>query len=175
MTRRDEILEATRRLTLRQGVVPSLNAVAADAGVSKGGLIHHFPSRAALVAGLAQSAMERVDAAMRDAASRGAAAVTWLRLSVPDDEELMLFRSLAAAYRVAGEADAELARSALEAVQRWERMIADEVGDAARAQVIRLVGDGLAANVIAGLEPTPSASQMDALAASLGIRPGGAG
>ena len=44
----------------------------------------------------------------------------------------------------------------------------------ARARVIRLVGDGLAANVIAGIEPAPTPAQLDTLIDALISRPAGA-
>ena len=50
---RDKILDATERVILRygpQGV--SVDAVLAESGVSKGGFFHHFPTKAALLAGL---------------------------------------------------------------------------------------------------------------------------
>ncbi|MBM3715418.1 MAG: helix-turn-helix transcriptional regulator, partial [Actinobacteria bacterium] len=79
---RDAILATARELILISGVVPSLNAVADAAGVSKGGLMHHFPSRAALIAGLAREAIAEMDREMVAAAADGSAARTWLRLSL---------------------------------------------------------------------------------------------
>jgi AcrR family transcriptional regulator len=151
MDMRARILAETRRLTLERGVVPSLNVVAEAAGVSKGGLIHHFPSRAALVDGLAGQALDEVDAAMREAAAEGNAASAWLRLSVPSGDDLELFRAIAIAHRALEAPGAATVAAADEATATWERMIADEVGDAVRARVIRLVGDGLAMNALAGV------------------------
>jgi len=163
------MLAEARRLTLEQGVIPSLNAVAAAAEVSKGGLVHHFPSRAALVEGLAGLAIDEVDDAMRAAAALGAAAETWLRISVPTGEDVRLFRALAVTHRAVESPGDRVAVAARDAVYRWEAMIADELGDAGRAHVVRLVGDGLAANVIAGIEPAPTPDQLEVLIAALGI------
>jgi AcrR family transcriptional regulator len=151
MQMRDAILAEARRLTLERGVVPSLNAVAEAAGVSKGGLMHHFPTRAALVDGLAGQALDEVDRAMSAAAESGSAASAWLRLSVPAGEELELFRAMAVAHRALEAPGAATIAAATEATARWERMIADEVGDPVRARIIRLVGDGLAMNALAGV------------------------
>ncbi|MDD7930404.1 TetR/AcrR family transcriptional regulator [Microbacterium thalli] len=149
---RERILAEARRLTLQSGAVPSLNAVAAAAEVSKGGLMHHFASRSALVSGLARQALDEVDAVMADVVARGNAAETWLRLSAADADERGLLRALAGGFRPeAGEASALLA-DARDALARWERAIASEVGDPVRARVIRLVGDALVANAIAGVE-----------------------
>lgn len=50
-----------------------------------------------------------------------------------------------------------------------------DVADAGRARVIRLVGDGLFANVIAGIEPAPAAAELDAVLRSLLPAGGSAG
>jgi AcrR family transcriptional regulator len=169
MDRRSRMLAEARRLTLEQGAIPSLNAVAAAAEVSKGGLVHHFPSRAALVEGLAGAALEEVDEAMRAAAALGKAAETWLRISVPGGDDVQLFRALAIAHYAVESPGDPVAASAREAVRRWEEMIARELGDAGRAHVVRLVGDGLAANLIAGIEPAPTPERLEMLIATLGI------
>jgi AcrR family transcriptional regulator len=49
----------------------SLEAVAARAGVSKGGLLYHFPSKARLMEALVEHSLGRVDAAMAAEESRG--------------------------------------------------------------------------------------------------------
>lgn len=172
MDRRALILDAARKLTLERGVVPSLNETAATAGVSKGGLVHHFPTRAALVQGLAVAALEEVDKAMVAASAEGRAAETWLRISVPTGEDVALFRALAIAHRAVEAPGDDVAVASREASGRWEAMIQDETGDAARARIIRLVGDGLAANVVAGIEAAPTEAQLDALLEVLVGRPG---
>lgn len=173
--RRTLVLDAARRLTLERGVVPSLNEVASAAGVSKGGLVHHFPSRAALVRGLAEAALETVDAAMVEAAAAGRAAQTWLRISVPTGEDVGLFRALAVAHRAVQAPGDDVAAASRAAVARWEAIIEAETGDATRARLIRLVGDGLAANVIAGIEEAPSQAEVDDLLQLLVQRPGSSG
>lgn len=50
---RDRILDAAEAVVVRQGIANlTLEAVAAEAGMSKGGLLHHFPSKDRLVEGL---------------------------------------------------------------------------------------------------------------------------
>lgn len=147
------ILDTARRLTLEGGSVPSLNVLAAAAGVSKGGLTHHFPTRSSLIAGLGRFALEEVDAAMSLASSEGHAARTWLELSVLEDADRAVMQALAADFRATDvEARAPLADAA-SAIERWEGLIAAEVGGAVQARVIRLVGDALVANALIGLEP----------------------
>lgn len=50
---RQQLLEVAARLSLEQGVAGvTLDAVSQAAGVSKGGLLHHFPNKMALLDGL---------------------------------------------------------------------------------------------------------------------------
>lgn len=52
---RDKLLAAAEAVVVRQGIANlTLDAVAAQAGVSKGGLLHHFPSKDRLVEALVQ-------------------------------------------------------------------------------------------------------------------------
>jgi AcrR family transcriptional regulator len=148
---RSRLLDEARRLTITEGSVPSLNALAAAAGVSKGGLVHHFPTRAALVDGLARAAIAEVDRLMLAAAEAGTASVTWLRLASPEPTEADLFRALAAAYQSIEDDGTGTLTAAAEAAGRWEALIAEEVGDALTARLIRLLGDGITFNTLIGL------------------------
>ena len=121
--RRELILDAARTLALERGVVPSLNETAATAGVSKGGLAHHFPSRAALVQGLSTLALKEVDEAMVAAAAEGCAAETWLRISVPTGDDVALFRALAIAHRAVESPGDDVATASRQAAERWESLI----------------------------------------------------
>ena len=50
-------------------------------------------------------------------------------------------------------------------------MIAAELGDPMRARLLRLVGDGLAANAMLSTEARPSDAEIDALIAAIIDRP----
>jgi AcrR family transcriptional regulator len=68
---RQQLLEVAARLTMEQGMAAvTLDAVAGTSGVSKGGLLHHFPTKNALLDALFESLLERfdsdLDARMRD-------------------------------------------------------------------------------------------------------------
>ncbi|TDP46860.1 TetR/AcrR family transcriptional regulator [Zavarzinia compransoris] len=65
---RRHLLEVTADLSLRQGIGNvRLEAVAAAAGVSKGGLLHHFPSRQALLEALCREYLARLDRRLAEA------------------------------------------------------------------------------------------------------------
>ncbi|WP_429110175.1 TetR/AcrR family transcriptional regulator, partial [Aeromonas veronii] len=46
----EQLLESAATIAARDGIAAlSLNAVATEAGVSKGGLLHHFPNKQSLI------------------------------------------------------------------------------------------------------------------------------
>ena len=69
------LLDCAATLALEQGLANvSVQAVSAAAGVTKGGLFHHFPSKQALVEGVAADLIERIDASLATAAKGKATA-----------------------------------------------------------------------------------------------------
>lgn len=58
------VLDAAARLVAERGAGISLDLVAQSAGVSKGGLLHHFRSREALFVGLVEEWLSEFDAAV---------------------------------------------------------------------------------------------------------------
>lgn len=93
---RDRILDALRSLLARGGAAEAtLENVAAEAGVSKGGLLYHFPSKDALFHGLVERTRDSVasecaalGAACPDDPSAASAAVVraYLEYTAPRDE-----------------------------------------------------------------------------------------
>jgi len=68
---RNKILDATERVILRDGPHGvSVDAVLAESGMSKGGFFHHFPTKAALLAGLLER-LSRAVAATAATSMRG--------------------------------------------------------------------------------------------------------
>jgi AcrR family transcriptional regulator len=62
---RRQLLEVAARLSRREGAGGvTLDAVSQAAGVSKGGLLHHFPNRMALLDGLFDHLTAKFDAAI---------------------------------------------------------------------------------------------------------------
>src|SRR5215469_9143244 len=65
---RQQLLEVTARLSLEQGIAAvTLDKVSQAAGVSKGGLLHHFPNKLALLDGLFDELIARFDEAIETA------------------------------------------------------------------------------------------------------------
>ena len=76
---RQRILEAAEALAREQGPGNiSLDAVAARAGLSKGGLLYNFPTKAKLLEALVEMHIERAEAALAQSVEAGRkAAMPW--------------------------------------------------------------------------------------------------
>jgi AcrR family transcriptional regulator len=140
---RAKLLDAFVTILLEQGErAATLDAVAASAGVSKGGLLYHFPSKDALVEGLADHVEElaAADADLMREASEGPAAY-YIRTSVYADTPLD--RAIIATTRLSQNAIPR-ARRALQQIHRgWMDVLVDEITDPATARAVMLMGDGL--------------------------------
>lgn len=143
MSARDAILDAYESLVIEEGGrAATLDAVAARAGVSKGGLLYHFRSKEALLEAQIARLHELSDAD-RDAmlAAPDGPSRYYVRTSVVTGSALD--RSVIAVAAFAQEAH-PLARAAMaETRDRWFAPILDEVGDPTIATAILLLGDGL--------------------------------
>lgn len=162
-TTRDRILDALETLLLDKGMSQvTLENVAATAGVSKGGLLYHFKSKDALLAGLVHRLDERARQQVGAATERGTSIAQWY-LQTPDPQnaadavELALYRSMLATMRTidAGATpDTDEVQHALgELFDSWSAGLDAEVDDPIRADLIRLVGDGVYLRALLGLPP----------------------
>lgn len=177
---RGRILDAFARLLVEHGErAATLDAVAAAAGVSKGGLLYHFGSKVALVDGLlarmVSLALADVTAMRND--PRGAVAYL-IRTSAISDTPFDL--DYLAATRLA-EGPFPQARVALtRAHEAWLAATCDAVGDPVLARAIVLISDGLyleaatrrgprtpAPTLVDGEAPAPGATTSPAGAAEL--------
>lgn len=121
---RDRILDALEKLLLVSGVAQvTLEGVAAEAGVSKGGLLYHFPSKEALLAAMVRRLGERSDQQLDDAVA-GGTTVTEFYLQIPDaneSEELSLFRSIIAALRTVDGQHDEIQKAVTHVMRSWDK------------------------------------------------------
>ncbi len=174
MSARDKVLDAFEELLITEGErAATLDAVAARAEVSKGGLLYHFKSKDALVEGLLKRLAElaETDAVVMASDPRGPAA-HYVDTSVY--AESPLDRALVATARLALDAYPQ-AREAMQSIhRRWFTMILDEVQDRAVARTIVLLGDGLyynavlagaiSADDVAGTEPADRLELLEVVA-----------
>jgi AcrR family transcriptional regulator len=165
---RDRVLDAYETLLIDAGpAATTLDAVAAAAHVSKGGLLYHFASKDALAAGLLARLRERsaADADAIRTAQEGAASY-YLRTSAPDGSiPGGLTRTYLAALRVADHTrDGTTVRDALAAVDADALgALRDRLGDPVLAWLVQLVGDGLYLRTLIGTPLPDGLSVADLL------------
>jgi len=145
------ILEAAEQVVLRDGVGHlTLDAAAHEAGLSKGGVLYHFPTRDSLVAAMVTRIIDQFEediashlpeAGTPDAERPGAYARAYLRATVepaaPGEERL------GAALLAEAAAEPALMVPLQEAAEGWQARMLDDGLDPALATVVRLACDGL--------------------------------
>lgn len=155
---RQRILEALKAVLVERGATgATLEAVAAEAGVSKGGLLYHFPSKEALFSGLIASLAEDCAAALAAAGDDGAAvARVYIEASSPQaPEERALHWSILAALRASDPSDEAASAGLRTMFDGWAAPLRATIGDPVLAETIRLVGDGIFLNALLGIPPAP--------------------
>lgn len=154
-TTRDRILNALQRLLVEEGsAAVTLERVAAEAGVSKGGLLYHFRSKSDLYDGLARRFRLMEEDRLAQARRTGVVEA-FMRASQLEsaESEAALWAMLTALRGV--EALSEQARDDLMFIFRgWSRALHEEIEDPVTAEIVRLVGDGLFLSALSGL-PLP--------------------
>ena len=141
---RDRIIDAFAQLLGENGErAATLDAVAAAAGVSKGGLLYHFGSKEALIEGVLErlaTLVERDVAAIRSSPSGPVAHL--IRTSMATGSPLD--KALVATSRLA-QASNSTARDALRAANdAWYGIVLESTGDPVLSRAIMLISDGLA-------------------------------
>lgn len=140
---RERILDSFEDALIRDGErAATMESVAAAAEVSKGGLLYHFPSKEALVEGLAgrlRVLTERDRDVMR-AAPDGAARY-YVRTSVFEDSPLD--RALVSMARLAQQGHPTAKAALAEIQEHWLAVLAEQLGSRIAARAVKLLGDGL--------------------------------
>ena len=142
---RAALLDAAAVVVRRDGVqAMTLARVAEEAGVSKGGLLHHFASKEDLVTGLLEQTLS--DAAtgldeMTEGEEPGAFARAYLEyVRRPDEHQA---DAATAVFAAAAAGDGQLGPAA-EVFDAWQRRLMNDDGlDPALGLLTRIVGDGL--------------------------------
>jgi len=140
---RAKVLEAFATLLVTQGErAATLDAVAAEAGVSKGGLLYHFGSKVALAEGLMALLRELTAADVETMRAWPAGPVDYfIRTSADSDSAFELV--YVAVSRLA-QGSYPQARGALDdAHDAWTGAVLEVVGDPVVTRAIMLIGDGL--------------------------------
>lgn len=163
---RDAVLDAFEDLLINVGErAATLDAVAKRAGVSKGGLLYHFPNKEALIT----ATLERLDRLAAEdltamaSAPEGAAAY-FIKSSLWSDTPMD--RSFVAVTRLAEVAHEEARRRFAAIQQQWLELIGQDVGTA-MAKAVLYMGDGLYFNAMWESGPSGNAGSRRADVAEL--------
>ena len=148
MSARDRILDTLEVILTTEGErAATLDAVAARAQVSKGGLLYHFPNREALILGLVDRAdslgAEYLERLRHDEAGP---AVAYLRTSA--ETTTPFDRTLIALSRLGSDQHPAAAAVLRRAQEAWAAVVREEIGDEAVSRAIVLMGDGLYYNAL---------------------------
>lgn len=159
-TTRDRLLDAFETLLVTAGSrAATLDAVAAGADVSKGGLLYHFHSKDDLVEGMLDRlrAQGLADVAIMRTHELGPVEY-YLVTSVDNGSDLD--RALVAAARIAQENDSRAAVALADLRNGWFGVLAEHLGDEALARTIQLIGDGLYFDNTTGLSEDDALSHV---------------
>jgi AcrR family transcriptional regulator len=166
------IIDAAQEVVLRDGVARlTLDAAAAEAGLSKGGVLYHFPSRDALVAGMVDKIIdefdEDIERELDGDEGPGCFTRAYIRATMapsatrPDRED-----RLGAALIAAAAAEPALLVPLQLAADRWQARLEGDGLDPTVATLLRLACDGLWLCDLFGLAP-PSAELRTTVGAEL--------
>lgn len=146
---RERILRAAGQVIIDRGVEAlTLDGVARQADVSKGGLLYHFPNKNALIVNLGEQLLQNFEAALQDEFELDDAPGTpgqWLRAYVRSTER-MSKESLALFARLSSILVAmppALLQSVEAYEQRWHQRLEADGLDPVQATIIQLAIDGL--------------------------------
>jgi AcrR family transcriptional regulator len=167
---RDRLLNAAEVITSRDGVANlTLDAVAREAGVSKGGLLYHFPSKSALLTGIVERLASDCEirqnlacaGCSRDPGSFTRAYLA-ARAAPPDPQSEPIRTALLAAVGT----DPQYLEPMRRRFEEWQRRIESDGIDPAVATIVRLAIDGLCLSSLLGM-PVPTGTLRDSVLAKL--------
>ncbi len=183
MSAKSRVLDAYESILISEGErAATMDAVAARAEVSKGGLLYHFKDKNSLADGLIERLLEYAaddNAAMRaspEGPSRYYVRSSAFYLGNESSHGAPIDRTFVAVLSLGQEAQPK-AREAMSRIHSdWYNIILEEVGEPVIASAILLIGDGLYYNAaLAGgsvdgvLAPAPETALGVSLVSSRGL------
>ena len=150
----DLILTAAERVVLRDGVMRlTLEAVAREAKLSKGGLLYHFASKEALIQAMLARLIHYCEREIEVHQQHDTAPGRWTRayvrrkfepvLPYPGEADFPRSKEMGAGLIVAATTTPGLLEPLRQRFQAWQQAIEQDGIDTARATVVRLAVDGL--------------------------------
>jgi len=169
-TARDGILDAAQRVAARDGAGHvTLDAVAREAGVSKGGVLYHFPGKDALISGMLERLIAEFEAEIaRLRAEYAGGANPSLRAMIAACGGMCdIERPVAMAILAAGAQNPDLLAPLRASMAEHMESLEAECPDPDRAFLLCAAADGIMFHHILGISPYDAAKKQ-ALLARLG-------
>jgi AcrR family transcriptional regulator len=159
-TTRVAILDAANAVIVSKGVnALTLEAVARQAGVSKGGLLYHFPSKNFLIEGMIEYLVREFDAMLEGELikNNGDWLSAYIRASFQENTKL---DRVGSALFAAIASDPDLLKPLRNHYERWQEQAAASAGSPELGTIIRMAVDGLwLADLLNFASPTPDMRQ----------------
>ncbi|WP_394360160.1 TetR/AcrR family transcriptional regulator [Amycolatopsis sp. SB7-3] len=169
-TAKERILDSYEEILIEQGPGGvTLDAVAAHAGVSKGGLLYHFGSKEALVEGLMERLATLSEADLEEARKAPEGVVSWyLRTAITDvTQQKALHRTTMATIRIMLN-EPRVSEVVQVYNQKVHDLISEHVDDLLTAELVILVGDGLYLRAALGRDDaSPLLDRLDEIKARI--------
>jgi len=163
-SQRETILDAFQDLIVDVGAGNvTLDATAARSGVSKGGLLYHFPSKSDLFVGLCDRLAAAIDDTITRAPTDPAGLIRWYLSAATDivEGENTLWLALFAATRAVDDDVAGILGDLFARYSTPLRVLPGVLGEH-----VRLVGDGLYFNALVG-GPLPDPDHLEQITDAL--------
>ena len=169
---RERVLDAAFRTTRGGGGRFTLDAVAKEAGVSKGAVLHHFPSKEALAVGMLERQLDEFDGLIERhlAEEPEGEPGRWLRAYVRASFEVGVGDpAVNDALLAAMATEPDLLSSFEGRFESWRRRADADGVDRTRANLVRLAVDGLATAESFGLWAPEGEEREDLLEALIDL------
>ncbi len=157
---KDRILDAAERVVLEQGAARlTLDAVAHQASISKGGLLYNFPGKEDLIRGMIERLADRFDASLERKAHEdpniaGRHTRAYVDVCFPTPTVLSAEHdAVCAALLAAVATNLSLLEPLRGTVAAMQAKLADDGIDPVLAMIIRLAVDGLWMSDLFGMDP----------------------
>ena len=172
--KRAAIIEAACQVVLAEGAEGlTLEAAARQAGVSKGGLLYHFPNKEALIMGMIEQLCLAFETALdRElAADTGPVAGRWLRAYVRASlsDEGVEQAQVSAALLAAVSSDPTLLGPLRASFARWQASAEAAGIDPALASIVRFAVDGIWFAELLSLAPPSPALRLQIIEALIRV------
>ncbi|MBX3584737.1 MAG: TetR family transcriptional regulator [Rhizobiaceae bacterium] len=163
-----KIIASAANVAVTRGVQNmTMDAVAEEAGISKGAVFYHFDSKHDLLLSMVQALTDVTDSTIADVQSKDTEPGSWLRgflkASLTNTtEDLGPVGRLSVAFLTAAANDTSLLEPMNRRQPAWREAINQSGLDPVQAQIIRLAADGLWINDVMGV-PVLDAAERTAV------------